>query len=220
MHTAADIDRLAAAREEVVAMTARALRRYHAPVWDEPLVMELGRPGRRGRVFYDAAAEVVAKPAGRRPVPAGCAAHGGAGAAGDVRARGATPLSAPIAGDHGHDRHQPVRHLHDEIQPAASTRSVALPGRRAASASRTRDLQGILEVIHDFDLILRELSGMDQFVFQAGGGADAAYTHCSSRAPITQRAASWRSATRSSPRSRRIRATPRPPPPPASRSSR
>ena len=39
-------------------------------------------------------------------------------------------------------------------------------------------LQGILEIIHSFDLILRELSGMDQFVFQAGGGADAAYTNC------------------------------------------
>ena len=39
-------------------------------------------------------------------------------------------------------------------------------------------LQGILEIIHTFDLILRELSGMDQFIFQAGGGADAAYTHC------------------------------------------
>ncbi|SDX09798.1 aminomethyl-transferring glycine dehydrogenase subunit GcvPB [Roseicitreum antarcticum] len=37
-------------------------------------------------------------------------------------------------------------------------------------------LQGVLEILHDFDLILRSLSGMDQFVFQAGGGADAAYT--------------------------------------------
>ena len=44
-------------------------------------------------------------------------------------------------------------------------------------------LQGVLEIIHGFDLILRELSGMDQFVFQAGGGADAAYTHaCVTRA--------------------------------------
>ncbi len=34
----------------------------------------------------------------------------------------------------------------------------------------------MLGIIHDFDLILRELSGMDQFIFQAGGGADAAYT--------------------------------------------
>ena len=39
-------------------------------------------------------------------------------------------------------------------------------------------LQGVLEIVHSFDLILRELSGMDQFVFQAGGGADAAYTNC------------------------------------------
>ena len=41
----------------------------------------------------------------------------------------------------------------------------------------------MLEIVHGFDLILRELSGMDQFVFQAGGGADAAYTHaCVTRA--------------------------------------
>jgi glycine dehydrogenase subunit 2 len=38
-------------------------------------------------------------------------------------------------------------------------------------------LQGALHAVHDFDLILRELSGMDQFIFQAGGGADAAYAH-------------------------------------------
>ena len=37
-------------------------------------------------------------------------------------------------------------------------------------------LQGILQIIHEFDLILRSLSGMDQFIFQPGGGADAAYT--------------------------------------------
>ena len=39
-------------------------------------------------------------------------------------------------------------------------------------------LQGALEVVHGMDTILRELSGMDQFIFQAGGGADAAYTSC------------------------------------------
>src|SRR5207244_3583698 len=44
-------------------------------------------------------------------------------------------------------------------------------------------LQGVLEVLHEFDLILCELSGMDQFVFQPGGGAHAAYTHaCVTRA--------------------------------------
>ena len=27
------------------------LRDYHAPVWDEPVIMQLGYPGRRGQVF-------------------------------------------------------------------------------------------------------------------------------------------------------------------------
>ena len=30
------------------------LRRYHAPVWDEPVIMELGARGRRGVVIPDA----------------------------------------------------------------------------------------------------------------------------------------------------------------------
>jgi len=38
-------------------------------------------------------------------------------------------------------------------------------------------LQGVLEILWRFDHILRALSGMDRFTFQAAGGADAAYTH-------------------------------------------
>ena len=34
-------------------MAGNGLRRYHAAVWDEPLVMELGAPGRRGMIFPD-----------------------------------------------------------------------------------------------------------------------------------------------------------------------
>ncbi|MCY4565676.1 MAG: aminomethyl-transferring glycine dehydrogenase subunit GcvPB, partial [Gammaproteobacteria bacterium] len=37
-------------------------------------------------------------------------------------------------------------------------------------------LQGALEIIHRLDELLRELSGMDRFVLQPAGGADAAYT--------------------------------------------
>ena len=44
-------------------------------------------------------------------------------------------------------------------------------------------LQGLLEVVHRFDNILRALSGMDRFTFQPAGGADAAYTFaCMARA--------------------------------------
>ena len=34
------------------------LRAYHAPVWDEPVIMEMGHPGRRGLVFPQAEPEV------------------------------------------------------------------------------------------------------------------------------------------------------------------
>ncbi|MDQ3201014.1 MAG: glycine dehydrogenase subunit 2, partial [Pseudomonadota bacterium] len=29
------------------------LREYHAPVWSEPVIMEMGYPGRRGMIFSD-----------------------------------------------------------------------------------------------------------------------------------------------------------------------
>jgi glycine dehydrogenase subunit 2 len=38
-------------------------------------------------------------------------------------------------------------------------------------------LQGMLEIVWNFEQILKALSGMDRFTFQAAGGADAAYTH-------------------------------------------
>ena len=34
------------------------LGRYHAAVWDEPVVMELGHPGRRGQIFAAADARI------------------------------------------------------------------------------------------------------------------------------------------------------------------
>ena len=42
---------------------------FHAAKWDEPLVMELGRPGGRGQLFPAPEPE-VAKAAGDAPVPA------------------------------------------------------------------------------------------------------------------------------------------------------
>src|SRR5690606_42131153 len=39
-------------------------------------------------------------------------------------------------------------------------------------------LQVALDIVHNMALCLREISGMDQFVFQAGGGAAAAFTSC------------------------------------------
>ena len=40
-------------------MKTEKLRKYHAAVWDEPLVMELGSPGRRGAFIPEVEAELA-----------------------------------------------------------------------------------------------------------------------------------------------------------------
>jgi glycine dehydrogenase subunit 2 len=157
----------------------RKLRAYHAPVWDEPVVMELGHTGRRGQVFEApeervraavGAPETLVPPAMRRTE------------------KPALPeLSEPEVQRH-------YLHLSQETLGMMGislfgTCTMKYNARVSEEATRRPEiaevhplqpedtLQGVLEIIHSFDLILRELSGMDQFVFQAGGGADAAYTH-------------------------------------------
>jgi glycine dehydrogenase subunit 2 len=65
-----------------------------------------------------------------------------------------------------------------KYNPRVNERLAARP-RVAEVHPRQHDdtVQGLLEIVHRMDLALRELSGMDRFVFQPGGGAAAAYTH-------------------------------------------
>ncbi len=162
-----------------------SLRRYHAPVWDEPVVMTMGAPGRRG--FMAPAfepAEAGAVPDAADLVPAG------------MRRR--TPPALPELSEPEVLRH--FLHLSQETMGMMGVSlfgtctmkysprvSEMLAGRPGLAALHPRQdettLQGVLQILHDFDLILRELSGMDRFAFQAAGGADAAYTHtCVTRA--------------------------------------
>jgi glycine dehydrogenase subunit 2 len=149
------------------------LHRYHAAVWDEPLVMELSAPGRRG-----------ALPPG--PMDPGTAI--------DVPAalRRTAPPELPEVAEPDVLRH--YLHLAQETMgmlgislfgtctmkynPRVNERLAALP--EVAEIHPHQDdstVQGLLEIVHRMDLSLRELSGMDRFVFQAGGGAAAAYLH-------------------------------------------
>lgn len=148
------------------------LPHYQAARWDEPVVMELGRPGARGQLFPAPEPET-----GKSEIPAA------------MRRRDRPEL--PEITEFEAQRH----YLHLS-QMTLGMMGVSLFGTctmkynsKTAEAATLRPelaevhpyqhpdtLQGVLEIIHDFDGILRSLSGMDQFVFQAGGGADAAYT--------------------------------------------
>src|SRR5277367_3258072 len=141
------------------------LRDYHAPVWSEPVIMEMGRPGRRGLLF-PAVDDAV---------------HGAIGNASDLipatmRRQAAPPLpelSEP----------EVLRHYVRLSQQTLGMIGISLFGTCTmkynsalgeAMAARPElaalhpcqdpeTLQGVLEIIHGLDLILRELSGMDQF---------------------------------------------------------
>jgi glycine dehydrogenase subunit 2 len=156
------------------------LPNYHAARWDEPLVMEMGRPGRRGSLPSAA----IDAPAGSDFVP--------------EAVRRATPPALPELSEFEVQRH--YLHLSQmtlgmmgvnlfgtctmKYNARVNEHIAARPWIAELHPGQDEDtLQGVLEVIHSFDLILRELSGMAAFVFQPGGGADAAYTHaCVTRA--------------------------------------
>jgi glycine dehydrogenase subunit 2 len=157
-----------------------SLRRYHAAVWDEPLIMEVGSPGRRGTV--------PAAPIERLPLesllPAGML-------------RMIPPALPELA------EPEVLRHYLHLSQQTMGMIGISLFGTctmkynpRVNELLANRDqvaevhphqddstVQGLLEIVDRFDHQLRELSGMSRFVFQAGGGAAAAYLHaCVTRA--------------------------------------
>lgn len=154
-----------------------SLRRYHAPVWDQPLIMAQSVRGRRGQLF-------PTNGVGAPDVPPSLA-------------RKAPPALPEIA------EPDVLRHYLRLSQETMGMLGISLfgtctmkynPRRGEQLANRpfvagvhpdqpAETIQGLLEIVHRFDQMLRGLSGLDQFVFQAAGGADAAFTHaCLTRA--------------------------------------
>lgn len=152
------------------------LPKFQAAKWDEPVVMELGRPGGRGQLFPAPEPEVTAT-VGDALIPA-------------AMTRKDRPELPEIT------EFEAQRHYLHLSQMTLGMMGVSLFGTCTMKYnSKTSEfatwrpeiaevhpyqhpdtLQGVLEIMHEFDGILQSLSGMDQFVFQAGGGADAAYT--------------------------------------------
>jgi glycine dehydrogenase subunit 2 len=161
-----------------------ALRRYHAAVWDEPLVMELGRPGSRGVEIPPVEPELEAE-------------------VGDAEALVAASMRRDIAPELPElSEPEVLRHYLHLSQETLGMMGISLFGtctmkynprvNEAVTKQFVADLhphqseetlQGILEIVWRLEQALCELSGMDRFVFQPGGGADAAYLHaCITRA--------------------------------------
>ena len=166
------------------------LRRYHAAVWDEPLVMEMGVHGRRGCHFPAAEADVAAT----------------SGPAEELVPQSMRRSSGPELPEMSEP--DVLRHYLHLSQQTLGMMGISLFGtctmkynprltESLAARPWIADLhpgqdpstqQGILEIAHNLSELLCELSGMDQFTFQPAGGADAAYAHaCLTRAYHAER---------------------------------
>jgi glycine dehydrogenase subunit 2 len=160
-------------------MSSTRLRRYQAPRYDEPLIMEMGQPGERGIIPTPADEEV------RKAV-------GGAAALVPAAALRSTPPALPeisqyhvlshflrlsqmtLGMETGIDigegtctmKYSPK--MHEEL-----VRSARMAELHPLQPEQT--LQGILEIAYSLRNFLKEISGMDEVSFQAGGGAHATY---------------------------------------------
>jgi glycine dehydrogenase subunit 2 len=158
----------------------KPIRKYHAPVWDEPVISQMGSAGRRGLVFREASQQI-------------CNLVGSVQQLAPENMLREDSPSLPELSEPEVQRH--YLHLSQEtlgmvgmslfgtctMKYNPRLNEVVTSRPEVAETHPLQDektLQGTLQLIHNFDLILRELSGMDNFVFQAGGGAHAAYTHC------------------------------------------
>ncbi len=168
------------------------LRDYHAPRWNEPLIMEQTVPGERGIFVPQAEPEVIAEvgdPYAYIP---------------EASRRQALPALPEIS------QHQALRHylrlsqetlgmdLGSDISEGTCTMKYSpklheemVRSPKAAELHPWQDestLQGLLEIVYRCGEYLKAISGMDAVTFQPGGGSHAVYTNaCVMRAYFASR---------------------------------
>jgi len=166
-----------------VALAKPGIRRYHQARWSEPVIFELSRAGQRGVLVPEVEPEIR-------------------NAVGDVKAdlpgqmRRRNPPALPEL-----SQPQVLRHylrlsqenlgadLNIDVGQGTCTMKYSPKiNDQLARSPKIADLhplqdeetiQGILEVMYRFELILKEISGMDRFTLQPAAGSAAIYTNVS-----------------------------------------
>lgn len=161
-------------------MIKKGIRRFHQAKWDEPIIFDLNSPGERGILPPRAEKEIVqsvgdgfsALPEGmrRKEVPA-------LPELGQMKVlRHFLRLSQENLGaDFNVDIGQGTCTM--KYNPKINDRLATLPGVTQLHPMQDEDtVQGILQILHETDLFLRAVSGMDRFSLQTGGGSQALYS--------------------------------------------
>jgi glycine dehydrogenase subunit 2 len=155
------------------------LRRYQAPVWSEPIIMQMGRPGQRGILI----------PPAEEEVRAGCGewtSH-----IPESMCRKAPPRLPEIAQPQilRHFEHlaQMTLGMEENIDISTGTATMKYSPKVNEVLCRMPQvteihphqdeatIQGVLEIIYKLGLFLSAISGMDHFTFQPPGGSVAVF---------------------------------------------
>lgn len=155
------------------------VRHFHQAKWDEPIIFELSQEGERGILVPEADHRIKA-----------VAGHGLASLPSHLRRKTAPALpemSQPrvlrhymrlsqenLGGDVNIEIGQgtcTVKH-----NPKVNDRLAGLPEMASLHPSQpTESVQGILQIMYETDVMMREISGMDRFSFQTASGSQAAF---------------------------------------------
>jgi glycine dehydrogenase subunit 2 len=157
------------------------LRPFHQASWNEPIILELPREGERGLIVPEVEEEIAAAVGdGVSRIPAGLR-------------RSAPPALPELSQPHvlrhylrlsqetlgeAVNIHLGLGTCTMKYSPRVNEELIRSP--RVADLHPDQDsetVQGILEVMYRFERILREISGLDRFTFQPGGGSQAVYAN-------------------------------------------
>ena len=159
------------------------LRKFHEAKWDEQIIFEMSVPGERGVLVPKAEQEIEATVGdGVSAIP--------------LNLRRKIPAALPEVNQMRVNRH--FMHLSQETlgtdvnidislgtctmkySPKVQEHLCRLPDIADIHPLQDPDtLQGVLEIYYKVEHFLKEISGLDRFTFQPGGGAHAIYANAS-----------------------------------------
>ncbi len=164
-------------------MGDRKIRNFHQARWDEPIIYELSHPGERGILVPPVEPEIKSAVGNvLESIPAAM--------------RRSEPPNLPEMAQERVLQHylrlsQETlgRDLNVDVgQGTCTMKYNPTINERFVTSTKIADLhplqdestvQGVLEIVYRTDLFMREISGLDRFSFQPGGGSHAIYTMAS-----------------------------------------
>ncbi len=158
-------------------------KKFHQAKWDEPIIFELSIPGERGILMPDAGKEIE-KEVGNglsllpdsmiRPEPPALPEISQMRVLKHFLRLSQENLGADLNIDIGQGT------CTMKYSPKINKHFVSNPKFTEIHPSQDEvTIQGILEILYKMDLFLREISGMEKFTFQPGGGSHAILTMAS-----------------------------------------